>query len=79
MPAFNPDIPVDDSLIVASELREQFNSLNDVVAALSFDMANKVNVPSVTQLSQTISNPPTQAQVTALQNKLNELILALEP
>jgi hypothetical protein len=30
-------------------------------------------------LSQTISNPPTQAQVTAIQNKLNELILAMEP
>jgi hypothetical protein len=40
---------------------------------------NKVNVPSVTTLSQTIFNPPTQAQVTAIQNKLNELILALEP
>jgi len=33
--------------------------------------------PSVTTLSQSISNPPTQAQVQAIQNKLNELINAL--
>ena len=79
MPIFNPDVPVDSSLIVASELRDQFNSINDVVAALSMDMGNKVNTPSVTTLLQTISNPPTQAQVQAMQNKLNELIQALEP
>jgi hypothetical protein len=77
MPIFNPDVPVDNSLIAAGELRDQFNSLKDVMDALSFDMASKVNVPSVTTLSQTISNPPTQAQVQAIQDKLNELILAL--
>jgi hypothetical protein len=40
---------------------------------------NKLSPPTLTTLSQTISNPPAQAQVTAIQNKLNELILALEP
>jgi hypothetical protein len=79
MPTFNPALPVDNSLIAAGELRDQLNSLKDITDAINIDMTNKVNVPSVTTLSQTISNPPTQAQVTAIQNKLNELILALEP
>jgi hypothetical protein len=33
--------------------------------------------PAVNVLSQGISNPPTQAQVPAIQNKLNELINAI--
>jgi len=33
--------------------------------------------PNVNTLSQSISNPPTQAQVLAIQNKLNELINAI--
>jgi hypothetical protein len=48
---------------------------NSVEAAL----VNKVNEPSVTTLSQTISNPPTQGQVQNVQNKLNELLIAIEP
>ena len=32
---------------------------------------------SVLELTQTISNPPTQAQVLAIQNKINQLIEAL--
>lgn len=86
MSAYNPSIPVDNSLIDAEELRDQFNSLKalcDALSAqcdsLSLALTNKVDVPSVTTLSQTISSPPTQAQVTAVQNKLNELIVHLEP
>jgi hypothetical protein len=79
MPIFNPSLPVNNSLIASAELRDQFNSLKDLCDALSLEMINKVSVPSVATLSQTISSPPTQAQVTAIQNKLNELILALEP
>ena len=76
---FDPTLPVDSSLVSAVELRNQLNALKDLCDALTAELINKVNVPSVTTLSQTISNPPTQAQVQAMQNKLNELILALEP
>ena len=67
------------SLISAVELRNQLNALADTCAQLNTALANKVDEPSVITLSQTISNPPTQAQVQAIQNKLNELITALEP
>lgn len=73
---FDPALPADASLVSASELRNQLNALNDYCNQLSVD---KVSALTVTTLSQTISNPPTQAQVQALQNKLNEVILALEP
>jgi hypothetical protein len=36
------------------------------------------NVDTVSTLLQTISNPPTQAQVLAIQKKLNDLIVALQ-
>jgi len=76
MPDFNPALPAANSEISSAELRDQFNALK----ALCDDLAtNKISAPSVTTVSQTISNPPTQSQVQAIQNKLNELILALEP
>ena len=77
--AFDPTLPANASLVSAVELRNQLNGLKDLCDALSVAMANKVDVPSVPTLLQTISNPPTQAQVQAIQNKLNELIIALEP
>jgi hypothetical protein len=47
-------------------------------ADLEDQLGNKADRPAdVAQLTQTISNPPTQAQVQALQAKLNELIAAL--
>jgi hypothetical protein len=82
---FNASLPVDHAQIVAAELRNQFNGLNDVITALPtqawvLDMirANAAaNVDAISALGQTISNPPTQAQVQAVQNQLNALIIAL--
>jgi len=41
------------------------------------DIAGTTVNPAVNTLAQSISNPPTQAQVQAIQNKLNELINAI--
>jgi hypothetical protein len=77
-PIFNPDIPVDDSLIAAGELRDQFNSLNNQCSDLTDNVENRSFKPDgVAPLVQTISNPPTTAQVQTIQNKLNELLAAL--
>lgn len=84
--AFDPTLPVNNSLIASAELRNQLNGLKTIIdansAAASGALATAINgtarnPDSVTTLSQTISNPPTQAQVLAIQNKLNELINAL--
>ena len=82
MSAYNPSIPVDNSLIVAEELRDQFNSLKAMCDSLAGQcdalLLSRASMPSaVLELTQSISNPPTQAQVQNIQNKFNELLEAL--
>ena len=78
---FDPTLPVNNSLISSSELRNQLNGLNDLInnvdLALNNAIAGTALNPAVSTLGQSISNPPTQAQVQAIQNKLNELINAI--
>ncbi len=83
--AFDPTLPVNNSLISSSELRNQFTGLkalmdfnaNAATNALSAAINGTAVNPAVNVLSQSISNPPTQPQVQAIQNKLNELINAI--
>ena len=78
---FDPSLPVNNSLISSSELRNQLNglksSIDNVEVELNNAIAGTAVNPAVNVLSQGISNPPTQAQVQAIQNKLNELINAI--
>ena len=78
---FDPTLPVNNSLISSSELRNQFTGLKSIIDVNATNTANLISAtalnPNVTVLSQSISNPPTQAQVQAIQNKLNELINAI--
>jgi hypothetical protein len=83
--AYDPTLPVNNSLVSSSELRNQFTGLkalmdfnanaatNALITAINGTAVN----PNVANLVQTISNPPTQAQVQAIQNKINELINAI--
>jgi hypothetical protein len=83
--AYDPTLPVNNSQVSSSELRNQFTGLkalmdfnaNAATNALQSAINGTAVNPSVTTLSQTISNPPTQAQVQAIQNKINELITAI--
>jgi hypothetical protein len=83
---FDPTLPVANSQVTSSELRGQFTSLKTLIDALPTTTAvngliaanSAANVDGMTTLSQTISNPPTQAQVLAIQTKLNDLIVAMQ-
>ena len=83
--AFNPALPQTNAPIASAELRAQFTGLKDLIDALplSDDMTNAIvaitagSAAEVTRLNMPISNPPTQAQVTAVLDRLNELIDAL--
>ena len=83
--AFDPTLPVNSSQVSSSELRNQFIGLkaimdfnaNAATNALNTAIQGTAHNPSVAVLSQSISNPPTQAQVQAIQNKVNELINAI--
>ena len=84
--SYNPNLPADGSLADAAELRNQFAGLMDEIQqrALSVDVGDSIIAQSagpvmdVDLLSMSVSNPPTQAQVQALANKLDELITALK-
>ncbi len=90
---FNPGLPATNSPIVSAELRNQFNALNDQHVTLmvrvgemdvrlidATDIANSSawSPGGVAPLGMTVSNPPTQAQVQAIANKLDELVAALK-
>jgi hypothetical protein len=70
-PILDPNLPADNSLIVSGELRGQFqaiqNSLDDIRGRLI----------TLTPLGLTVSDPPTQADVQAIADKLDELINTL--
>jgi hypothetical protein len=80
---FDPTLPVNNSLISSSELRNQFTGLKAIVDnnanTATFDLNNAIAGtavnPTANVLSQSISS--TQAQLQAIQNKLNELINAI--
>ena len=82
---FDPALPQANSLVSSAELRAQLNGLYDIAQdkASFTDLNDAIQTTALTPeavalLSQSISNPPTQAQVQAIQNKLNELITALK-
>ena len=75
-PPFDPNLPADNSLIVAAELRNQLNALFVLIDnGLAFAASRPINVDS---LNLTVSNPPTQAQVQTIASKVDELITALQ-
>jgi uncharacterized phage infection (PIP) family protein YhgE len=90
---FDPNLPAHGAPIVSQELRNQFNGLNDTLTTVAGQVATLPtvdemldtisaqaprNVDALATLTLTISNPPTQAQVQALLNAFNSLLLALK-
>ena len=70
-PVLDPSLPADHSPLSSGEMRGQFQAI-----ASSFDDI-RGKMLSLTPLGLTVSNPPTQAEVQALADKLDELINTL--
>jgi len=68
---FDPAIPRTNSPLVSAELRNQFQGIQDNIDAV------REHLIVVQPLGMTVSNPPTQAQVQALADKLDERINSL--
>lgn len=65
-------------MVESQVLRDQFNALNDRITDVDDIASNSARNPEHVQpLNLPISNPPTQAQVEAIRDKLNELRAAL--
>ena len=90
--AYDPTKPANNSPIVAVELRNQFAGLNDSINNVAAEVANRPTADDVADMINgqsagalgplpppnfTISNPPTQAQVQAMADYLNQLYVAL--
>ena len=81
-------LPANNSPISSSELRDQFSGLKDYVDDVANDLNMNINdavanqtagsVSTVAELSLTVSNPPTQAQMQQVVDKLNQLIHKLK-
>jgi len=67
-PEYDPTLPADGSPIVAGELRAQFEGVHYPLAL----------VAEIEHLNLTVSDPPTQAQVQAIADKLDQVIFALQ-
>jgi hypothetical protein len=67
-PILDPSLPADNALIVSGELRGQFQAIQDHFAA-----AAQVQV-----LGLMVSDPPTQAEMQAIADKLDEVITTLQ-
>ena len=82
---YDPTLPKDNSLVAAGELRGQFAGLKSLIdqhpsfADVDTEIAKFGPQPmSVTGLGLTVSDPPTQSEVQAIADKLDELINALQ-
>ena len=64
----DPSLPTDNAPIVSGELRCQFQAIQD-----RFDRAAEV-----APLGLTVSDPPTQAEMQSIADKLDELISVLQ-
>ena len=82
---YDPTLPVNNSPIVAAELRNQFAGLmneiqqraiyQDVYDAITAQAAGPLT--SLSPPNFTVSNPPTQAQVQAIADFVNDMYVAL--
>ena len=70
-PILDPSLPADHSPLDAGEMRGQFQAIEDSFADI------RGRFLALTPLGLTVSNPPTQADVQALADKLDELINTL--
>ena len=70
-PILDPTLPADNAPILSGELRGQFQAISDFIEDV------RGRFVSLTPLGLTVSNPPTQAEVQALADKLDELINTL--
>jgi hypothetical protein len=89
--AFDATLPVNNSQVSSAELRGQFTSLKTLVDGCPTTLAMEgfvtsyvlsaaaASIAGMTDLSTlAISNPPTQAQLQTVVDKLNELIGGLQ-
>jgi hypothetical protein len=70
-PILDPSLPADNSPLSSGEMRGQFQAIADAFDGI------RTRFFAVMPLGLTVSDPPTQADVQAIADKLDELINTL--
>ena len=76
-PAFNPNLPANNSPIVAAELRNQLNALQDQITALQQQVGSRAARPTWATLTG-FTTTPTAADLLTIQGFINTLVQQLE-
>ena len=78
---FDPSLPADNSLASAGEMRNQLNSLKAILDTCPDDAGVEAITAGqclgVNYLGLTVSDPPTQAEVQSIADKLDEILTSL--
>jgi len=86
---YDPTKPANNSPLSSAEMRNQFNALKELIDPLvthdqllisinnAVNDGASANSNSVGSLNLTVSDPPTQAEMQGIADKLDELITAL--
>ena len=83
---YDPNFPPDHQPLNAAPFRDQFNGLKDLIDTLpasdamwaELDAQAAGPCKNVTELNLTVSDPPTQAEVQAIADKLDLLLFNLK-
>jgi hypothetical protein len=83
---FDPTLPADHAQIVAAELRNQLNALNDLitdlqnqVSALQTQLATRApRIDGVAAMDIPYHDPPTRDDLVAMQDYANGVVSALQ-
>lgn len=83
--AYDPSWPAAHALASSSEMRNQLNGLQSNIQAKAYEddcmgrlMMCAVNPTAVEGMGMVVSDPPSQEQVQAISNKLDELLAVLK-
>ena len=77
-PQFDPNLPANNSPIVAAELRNQFNALAERIAALEQEMGSRATMPTLGEFDPGFNDPPTTADLENIRGYFNTLVQQLE-
>ena len=83
---FDPNQPTENTLTDAAQMRDQFNSLKELIDAVptsdamwaELDAQAAGACKNVPELNLTVSDPPTQAEVQAIADRLDLLLFNLK-
>ena len=77
-PPFDPNLPANNSTIVAAELRNQLNTLQAQITALQQQMATRASAVTLGEFDPGFNDPPTTADLENVRDYFNTLVQQLE-